>query len=52
MRYPGLIPGTQKNVADQTYGWDYGTIEDGHKRIDPMLHFGCFTLGYGRQDLI
>ena len=52
MRYPGLIPGTQKNVADQTYGWDYGTIEDGHKRIDPMLHFGCFTLGYGRQDII
>ena len=52
MRYPGLIPGKQKNVADQTYGWDYGTIEDGHKHIDPMLHFGCFTLGYGRQDLI
>ncbi len=53
MRYPGLIPGKQKNVGKQTPSWNYGTFrEDGEKRIDPMLNFGCYTLGYGRKEII
>ena len=37
MRYPGLIPGKQKNVGEQEYGWDYGRMTlDGKKYIDPM----------------
>ena len=53
MRYPGLIPGKQKNVGDQTFGWNYGRMDnDGKKYIDPMLNFGCYTLGYGRTKIM
>ena len=53
MRYPGLIPGKQKNVGDQTFGWNYGRMDnDGKKYIDPMLNFGCYTLGYGRTQIM
>ena len=34
MKYLGLIPGKQKNVGDQEYGWDYGRMTlDGKKYI-------------------
>ena len=53
MRYPGLIPGKQKNVGEQEYGWCYGRMTlDGKKYIDPMLNFGCYTLGYGRMQIM
>ena len=53
MKYPGLIPGTQKNVGQQEYGWDYGRMDlDGRKYVDPMLNFGCYTLGYGRMQIM
>ena len=52
MRYPGLISGKQKNVGLQTATWDYGNIVDDKLVIDPMLHFGCFVLGYKRFDII
>ena len=53
MRYPGLIPGKQKNVGEQEYGWCYGRMTlDGKKYVDPMLNFGCYTLGYGRMQIM
>jgi len=53
MKYLGLIPGKQKNVGDQEYGWDYGRMTlDGKKYIDPMLNFGCYTLGYGQMEIM
>ena len=53
MKYPGLIPGKQKNVGDQEYGWCYGRMTlDGKKYIDPMLNFGCYTLGYGQMQIM
>lgn len=48
----GLIPGQQQCVNTETAYWSYGIIENGEKKIDPLLHYGCFTLGYDRHDII
>lgn len=48
----GLVPDTQPDtVYPAPPHWDYGTIVDGEKIVDPILHFGCFVLGYNRHDI-
>ena len=32
--------------------WQYGYIKDGKKIIDPLLHYGCFVLGFQRDDIL
>ena len=48
----GLIPGEQQltNVAKPS--WQYGYIKDKKKIIDPLLHYGCFVLGFRRDDIL
>ena len=48
----GLIPGKQKPTSLPNNHWQFGIIEDGVKKIDPLLHYGCFTLGFDRNDII
>jgi len=52
MNYKGLIPAEQVDVELATPHWKYGTIENGIKVIDPLLHYGCFTLGYDCKEII
>jgi len=52
MELKGLIPGGQKETKLALPYWEYGTIENNKKKIDPLLHFGCFVLGFNRQDII
>lgn len=51
-KYPGLIPGPQNLIGFQKPYWQYGNIINGVKQIDPVLHFGCFVLGFNRWDII
>lgn len=48
----GLIPGQQKPTHPSKDHWQFGTVENGIKKIDPLLHYGCFTLGFDRTDII
>ena len=52
MQYTGLISEYQKPVNLALPYWDYGVIENGVKKIDSMMHFGCFSLGYNQPDLV
>ena len=52
MKYNGLIPEYQKTVETELPYWDYGSIENGNKTIDPILHYGCFTLGYNNSRIV
>jgi len=52
MEYTGLIPEVQKPVRPALPHWRYGVIEDGVKKIDPLLHYGCFTLGFENPNII
>ena len=52
MNYDGLIPEQQKPVQPAHPHWRYGTIEDGIKKIDPILHYGCFTLGFEYPQIV
>ena len=52
MNYDGLIPEQQKPVQPAHPHWRYGTIEDGVKKIDPLLHYGCFTLGFEYPQIV
>ena len=51
-KYPGLIPGPQTLIGFQKPYWQYGNIINGQKQIDPVLHFGCFVLGFNRWDIV
>jgi len=51
-KYPGLIPGPQTLIGFQKPYWKYGNIINGNKQIDPVLHFGCFVLGFDRWDIV
>ena len=51
-KYNGLISEFQKPVHVELPYWQYGTIVDGVKKVDPMLHFGCFSLGYTQPALV
>jgi len=48
----GLIPGQQKPTHLSKNYWQFGTVENGIKKVDPLLHYGCFTLGFDRTDII
>lgn len=52
MKYQGIIPEVQKTVQPALPHWQYGVIEDGVKRVDPLLHYGCFTLGFDYPQII
>lgn len=53
MKYHGLIPITQQdNIMLPLPRWQYGEIRDGMKIIDPILHYGCFVLGYQNEEII
>jgi putrescine aminotransferase len=52
MKYNGLIPNTQHEVSTPLPRWQYGEIRDGIKIVDPMLHFGCFVLGYENEEIV
>ena len=51
-KYNGLIPDAQQPIVSATSSWQYGTVEDGVKVIDPLLHYGCFVLGFDRTDIV
>jgi len=44
--YNGLIPDIQKPVELSVESWKYGTVEKGKRQLDPLLNWGCFTLGF------
>ena len=48
----GLIPGVQQLTNVAKPHWQYGYIKDGKKIIDPLLHYGCFVLGFQRDDIL
>tara|TARA_E500000081_G_C6139670_1_gene359410 strand:- start:3704 stop:4804 length:1101 start_codon:yes stop_codon:yes gene_type:complete len=52
MKYNGLITEYQRDVASELPYWDYGVIEDDVYKIDSLLHYGCFTLGYNQPSII
>lgn len=52
MPYTGLISEYQKPVNLALPYWDYGIIDNGVKKVDSMLHFGCFSLGYNQPELV
>lgn len=52
MKYNGLITEYQKPVETELPYWNYGVIENGNKIIDPILHYGCFTLGYNQPSIV
>jgi acetylornithine/N-succinyldiaminopimelate aminotransferase len=53
MKYQGLIPNIQQQeVSLPLPRWKYGEIRDGMKIIDPILHYGCFVLGYENDEII
>jgi adenosylmethionine-8-amino-7-oxononanoate aminotransferase len=50
--YRGLLPGIQQNIYQEPRHWKYGTFDcHGKKIIDPLLHTGCFMLGYTGNDI-
>lgn len=50
--FKGLIPNVQKPTALADPYWQYGTIENGVKKVDPLLHYGCFVLGYEYPEIV
>jgi len=46
MTFKGLIPFEQKKVSLPPQYWKFGIINNGSYVIDPLLHWGCFFLGY------
>ena len=52
MKYKGLILGQQKDVHIDTEHWKFGTIRNGVKVIDTLLHYSAFSLGYDDHGII
>lgn len=53
MKYRGLIPNTQQETIHPPLPrWQYGEIRDGRKIVDPILHYGCFVLGYENNEIV
>lgn len=53
MRYKGLIPNEQQETIHPPLPrWQYGEIRDGRKIVDPILHYGCFVLGYENNEIV
>lgn len=51
-KYRGLIPDVQKPVQPSVESWSYGTVENGKYVVDPLLNWGCYTLGYYCPEII
>ncbi len=53
MKYQGLIPNIQQQKVELPLPrWKYGDVRNGMKMIDPILHYGCFVLGYENEEII
>jgi adenosylmethionine-8-amino-7-oxononanoate aminotransferase len=53
MKYRGLIPNEQQEeIYLPLPQWQYGEIRDGRKIVDPILHYGCFVLGYQNEEIL
>lgn len=52
MKYKGLIPNRQQSIFSSLPHWQYGEIRNGKKIIDPILHYGCFVLGYYNEEIV
>lgn len=52
MKYKGLIPNRQKSIFSALPHWQYGEIHNGRKIVDPILHYGCFVLGYHNDEIV
>ena len=53
MNYKGLIPNEQQETVHYPLpSWQYGEIRDGRKIVDPILHYGCFVLGYRNDEIV
>jgi adenosylmethionine-8-amino-7-oxononanoate aminotransferase len=53
MKYQGLIPNEQQEeIYLPLPQWQYGEIRDGRKIVDPILHYGCFVLGYHNEEIL
>lgn len=52
MELKGLIPGQQRPTELAAPHWKYGTIVEGRKIVDPLLHYGCFVLGFEMDSVI
>ena len=52
MTLKGLIPGRQQPTHPADKHWQFGTVMNGVKKVDPLLHYSCFTLGFDRSDII
>lgn len=50
--FKGLMPGEQKKIHECNLKWKFGNIVNDEKRIDNLLSFGCYILGYNRNDII
>ena len=48
----GLIPGEQRVITKADTHWQFGSIKNNIKEVDNLLHYGCFTLGFNRIDII
>ena len=46
MKFKGLITYEQKNIDLPPQHWKFGIIDNDKYIIDPLLHWGCFLLGY------
>jgi len=52
MTLKGLIPGRQQPTHPADKHWQFGTVVNNVKKVDPLLHYSCFTLGFDRTDII
>jgi adenosylmethionine-8-amino-7-oxononanoate aminotransferase len=52
MKYQGIIPSRQQQINPALPFWQYGTIDQGRKIVDPHLHTGCFVVGYQNQEIL
>lgn len=52
MTFKGLIPGRQQPTHQELAHWKFGVIKNNCKIVDPLLHYGCFVLGFQRDDIV
>ena len=53
MKYRGLIPNEQQEIINTPLPrWKYGEIRNWRKIVDPILHYGCFVLGYENNEIV
>lgn len=50
--YKGLIPGEQQVLHQPPAHWQYGQVINGQPMVDPLLHIGCFMLGFDHPEFL